>query len=196
MVRIQIENVTKQYKERFVLCDMRYNFEDKLYLITGPNGSGKSTLLKCIVGCIKFQGNIVRNSFQEIAYMPEMTQIPTYVSINTFLQTMLESKVESNTIDSMLKKWNLYEAKYTLLTRLSKGMLQKVMLSYLFLQESDIYLLDEPLNGLDQISLKVFENELILLKEKKKCVIISTHYPKLIEHITDIKLEYIEGIFL
>src|SRR5690554_4568253 len=186
MVRIQVERVTKRYKNTLVLDKMEYAFEDKMYLITGPNGSGKSTLLKCIVNCLQYEGIITKHTEAEIAYLPEKAQFPFYVSILKYLEILLEDKVDVKEIEDMLKTWSLYDDKDKLLMQLSKGMLQKVMLSYVFLQRSKIYLLDEPLSGLDYNAQKTFVKELEKLKKRNTCILLTTHYPSLVEELFDV----------
>lgn len=196
MVRIQVKHVTKKYKNTLVLDKMEYGFEDKMYLITGPNGSGKSTLLKCIVSCLQYDGNIIKHTQKEIAYLPEKVQVPFYVSVSGYLETLLEDEVGKKEIEDMLKTWSLENAKDKLLMQLSKGMLQKVLLSYIFLQRSDIYLLDEPLSGLDSKSQMTFVKEFKKIKNKNACILLTTHYPSLVEELFDVRLEYKNGMFL
>lgn len=196
MVRIQVKQVTKKYKNTLVLDKMEYGFEDKMYLITGPNGSGKSTLLKCIVSCLQYDGKIIKHTQKEIAYLPEKVQVPCYVSVIRYLETLLEDEVGKKEIEDMLKTWSLENAKDKLLMQLSKGMLQKVLLSYIFLQRSDIYLLDEPLSGLDSKSQMTFVKEFKKIKNKNACILLTTHYPSLVEELFDVRLEYKNGMFL
>lgn len=196
MDRIQIRELSKNYKEKVVLDCIDYVFEDKMYLITGPNGSGKSTLLKCIIHSLNYHGQVQLYSSREIAYLPEKSQVPSYVSVFTFIRTMLSEKKDTKDILAALTKWGLLDAKDKMLYQLSKGMLQKVMLSYIFLQQSDIYILDEPLGGLDTNSQEIFLKELETKKQEKKCILVTTHYPGFIVHLSDVVLEYNRGKFV
>ena len=136
-----------------------------------PNGYGKSTLLKCIMGFLNYQGSIIKN-FNYLAYCPERFIFPEFMKIGDFLNLI---PLDFSKVRILLDKFNLNKEKY--MHELSKGMRQKVLLIFTITRFADGYLFDEPLNGLDDQSIKVFVEEINELHKKGKLILISTHNP-------------------
>ena len=179
---IIIKNLQKYYKNRKVL-DIKYlHFEKgKAYLLCGANGSGKSTLVKSILKIIDYQGNISINT-KKIGYLPERFPEVSYISGLNFLQGLkIDNKMEN--IHSLASYFSL--DLHLSLSNLSKGNLQKVMIIQAIMNDANLLIFDEPLNGLDPISQNKFIDLLIKLKNKNRCIIITTHYPKYYEDLFD-----------
>ena len=155
-------------------------------MIIGENGAGKSTLLKLIMGLIYPTSGIVFTSGLKIGYVPEKVTIPKLISIEKFLLTLCElKKGKKEDIDYYLSYWGLEKDKQKKIGELSKGMMQKVIITQAFFGSPDIMIFDEALNGLDSTMQKKL---LELIKNKKKegkIILITSHYKDYYNEIVD-----------
>lgn len=177
---IVIKNLMKKYKNNLVLNIPYFNFKSgNSYIIIGSNGSGKSTLIKCLLGINKIDSGFIDLRTNNIGYIPEKYYFPDFCTINKFLQCILDLyDLQKNNIliDYYCNKFSLDKNKS--ISKLSKGMMQKVLIIQSLIHDAHLYIFDEPLNGLDSKSQKVFFDIVDELKEKDKTVIITTHYPE------------------
>ncbi len=159
-------------------------------LFIGHNGSGKSTTIKLILNLIhKEKGKVIRN-YNSYCYMPEKTLLPDYITIGEFLNDLSYLSINCD-YEKYLELFNM--DKDQLISSLSKGNRQKVALIQLLMEDKDLYVLDEPTNGLDQESINIL---IKLLKEKNKkgkTIIVVTHYKKLFQRWKIDKYEFIDG---
>ena len=160
-------------------------------LFIGHNGSGKSTTVKLILKLIhKEKGTIIRN-YDSYCYMPEKTILPDYITIEDFLKDLSFFSKDCN-YERYLEIFNM--DKTMLISSLSKGNKQKVALIQLLMEDKDLYILDEPTNGLDQESINIL---IKLLKEKNKngkTIRVVTHYKKLFSRWKIDKYEFCDGM--
>ena len=187
--KLKVYNLKKYYKKRLVLdIDYLHFQKGKVYLLVGFNGSGKSTLLKSILNIIDFQGEIVVSS-NKIGFLPERFPEVSYISALAFLRGL---KIDENE-DKIFKYALLFNLDLHLsISNLSKGNLQKVMIIQTIINDADILIFDEPLNGLDPKMQNVFLNIIKELKNENRCIIITTHYQKYYEDILD-EIIYLEN---
>ncbi|MDD3382273.1 MAG: ABC transporter ATP-binding protein [Bacilli bacterium] len=177
MILIKLENVSKMYKKRLIIDKVNFEIESKnSYIIIGENGTGKTTIIKIIMGLVNVSNGIVKKEISNIGYLPDKCFFPNHITVSVFLNLFHEN---NKLIDNHLKEWGLYEHKDKKISNLSKGMFQKLMIINMLLKEEDLYILDEPLNGLDALSQKKFFSKIMLLKEKEKTVVVATHFPQL-----------------
>jgi len=196
MNMIEIKNVVKEYNQRRILDINYFAFEKgKTYLIVGENGSGKTTLLKLILQLIKPNtGEIILNT-KRIGFVPERIKFPEFVKVSHFLRAILEIRRYTDLeiklkIKDMLEKWEL-EDKY--IYSLSKGMRQKLAIIQAIIHAPNLYIFDEPLNGLDKKSQQKFMEYLRYLKMHKQTIIVTTHYYQLYRESLDYIIEIDEG---
>ena len=159
-------------------------------LFIGHNGSGKSTTVKLILNLIHNKYGIINRNYKTYYYMPEKTTLPDYITIEQFLKDLAFFS-KNNNYERYLEIFNL--DKNLLISSLSKGNKQKVALIQLLMEDKDLYVLDEPTNGLDQESINIL---IKLLKEKNKkgkTIIVVTHYKKLFNRWKIDKYEFNEG---
>lgn len=175
------KNVTYFRNKKKIIDNISLNMSDSgLLMITGPNGAGKSTLLKILSGIIKPTSGTIVNELS-LAFVPDSSE-NYFVGLSPkvyFNFLRIELKIElgdfDERINSLKERLNYSDE---LLNReinsLSLGEKKKTMLIGAFLVNPDLYLMDEPLSGLDKESL---ENLITIIEEKrvegKKFIIIS-----------------------
>ena len=170
--QIEITDVTKKYGKRTIFEHLNLTITSEyVNLLRGHNGLGKSTLLQCLAGLIKYQGHIEPN-YDEMAYCPERFVLPEYILVKE-LFTLIP--LNQRKVEELLKKFSVNPAQR--IRSLSKGMHLKILLTLTLAREVDAYFFDEPLNGLDDESIKVFIDALNELHLAGKLLVIATHNP-------------------
>lgn len=171
---IEFKNVYKKYKEKVVFENISLKLEKGVYIICGENGSGKSTFLKLIKGFASpTQGKIDIEG--KISYTPEKIHFPSFLTITEVIESVKRIYKSTTSVLSLLHKYQITKYKNYKLNNISKGTYQKILLIISELRDFDIYLYDEPLNGLDDETVKTFILSLQELALKNKLIIISSH---------------------
>lgn len=164
-------------------------------MIIGENGAGKSTLLKIIMGLIHPTSGSVNLNKLRIGYVPERIVIPKLITITKFLEILCELKHgDKKDIDVFLDYWELKEARNKKLGELSKGMMQKVLITQAFFGNPDILIFDEALNGLDNIMQKKLLELIKKEKKKNKIILITSHYKDYYHEVIDNTLKIKDGL--
>lgn len=178
---INITNLSKKYRNLVVFNDLTITFVsgDMIFLV-GNNGSGKSTFIKCLLKLIKYEGNVEDQNIS-YSYCPEKLIFPDYLTIGDFLSLFgkvknIDKESLSVKLDYYYNKFNLREHLDKYLIKLSKGTKQKLLIILTLMVDADVYIFDEPLNGLDRTTRRTFYEELRKLHQTSKIVIISTHH--------------------
>lgn len=205
-MNIICENLNKFYNKKQVLKDVTLNINStQITSIVGSNGAGKTTLLRCIssLTCIN-QGEIIMNNEDFVYYYSkkqDLKIIRSYISAllggNDILYnnlTIIENirfflALKKITFDSIKLEYylNLFDiSKYrnSLVSSLSKGSRQKILLILNFLSNCKVLVFDEPTIGLDVTSINKFKLELKKIRENK-IIIISSHDLNLVSDISD-----------
>lgn len=174
---ITIENLSKAYGKKEVLKTINLSFEKgKVYGIVGENGAGKTTLFRCIAGLESFDGNISSDYAQLKNHLGLLLTEPFFFSKITgkeYLQLLANARQvkltnldEKNIFDLPLQQ---YASTY------STGMKKKLAFTAILLQENDVFILDEPFNGVDIHSNLIITEIIKKLKALGKTIIISSH---------------------
>ena len=162
-------------------------------MIVGANGAGKSTLLKIILCFVYPSSGYVDNDLF-IGYVPEKINVPPFVKVIDFLNNICEIKNGNpSDVNYYLQYWKISDALDKRLSELSKGMLQKVIITQAFLGSPDVLIFDEALNGLDK---EMQKKLLSLIKEEKnkgKIILITSHYQDYYKNVVDKTLVIKEG---
>ena len=191
---IELRNVTKKYKKKQVIEDVSLRIPaNQITALIGENGTGKSTLLKLIGGLIKAdRGEILfhQNHPIRFGYVPEVS--PRKIPFTPFeylthmgLVRGLSKQWLQKRISYLLEIFQMEADQHTQITKLSKGMKQKVTIMQALLEETDILLLDEPLSGLDAQAQLELEEILLSLKQRNITTILTCHETKLLEKVAD-----------
>lgn len=170
--QVQIKDLTKKYGKKVILDHFNLLIDNTKYnIIKGHNGSGKSTLIKCIMNLVKYEGLIINDN--TICYVPEKIYLPPFMKMIDFLNLINSESL--GFINEYLNKFNILQYQNKSFNQLSLGTKQKVMLITALLKDVDMYIFDEPLNGLDEKSVLIFQEELKCLKQKGKILLIVLH---------------------
>lgn len=198
MVQLKLINVTKCIKKNVILQDMNICFKDsKIYGIRGKNGSGKTMLLRLISGLIfPTEGKIIINGKE----LHKDIELPENVGVlienasflagysafdNLRLLSDIKGGISNEEIIDKLKAVGLNPDDKKKYGKFSLGMKQKLGIAYAILGEPDIILLDEPINALDDESVKKVKDVLIELKGKGKLIIVVCHDKEELDYLSD-----------
>ena len=194
MELLEIKNLYKIYGEKQVLNNITLTVpQGKIIGLLGKNGTGKTTLIKLINGLLTptegeiiFEGEkIGPQSKLNIAYLPERTYLDKSMTINETLKFFKEfySNFDIDKAKDLLKKLDLDENQKII--KMSKGMQEKVQLVLVMSRKADLYILDEPLGGVDPATRDYILDTILTNFNEGASIIISTHLISDIERILD-----------
>lgn len=194
MELLEIKNLYKNYGEKQVLNNITLTVpRGKIIGLLGKNGTGKTTLIKLINGLLTptegeiiFEGEkIGPQSKLNIAYLPERTYLDKSMIINETLKFFKEfySNFDIDKAKDLLKKLDLNENQKII--KMSKGMQEKVQLVLVMSRKADLYILDEPLGGVDPATRDYILDTILTNFNEGASIIISTHLISDIERILD-----------
>lgn len=174
---MDINGLSKAYGSKIVLRDIHLSFEGgKVYGIVGDNGSGKTTLFRCITGIEACFGDIRCNKIPLKDHIGFLPTEPFYFSKMTgreYLQLLCNArKTQTGDLDQR-NVFDLPLDQYA--STYSTGMKKKLAFMGILIQPNDIFILDEPFNGVDIHSNILITEILHRLKASGKMVIISSH---------------------
>lgn len=194
MEAIEVINLVVSYTEKPVLDDINLKIRRGEFLaLVGPNGAGKSTLIKCILGFVKqiygdvrINGKTYLEEKRKIAYIPQrgsvdwdfpttlfdVVEMGSYARVGFFKRV---SKIEKEKTLKAIKKVDMLDFKDRQISELSGGQQQRAFLARALLQDAEIYLLDEPFQGIDAKTEEAIVNILKDLVSKGKTVIVVHH---------------------
>ena len=198
-MKIQLENVGKEFDGNIVLKDVNLEFKEKnIYGLIGRNGSGKSVLLKMICGFYKpTTGKILidgHNIILENSFLPDarvLIEKPNFLPDETGVENLkilakIQDKIDDKRINETLDLVNLsIEDRNKKYHKYSLGMKQKLGIAQVLMENPEIMIFDEPFNGVESITIEKIKNELIKQKKMGKIIIISSHIKEDLEEIAD-----------
>ena len=174
---IRIKNLSKQFGKKVVLNNLSIEFErGKIYGIIGENGAGKTTLFRCIAGLESFDGEIVSEINPLKDHLGYLTAEPFFFPMITgeeYIRLLCNARGKKLTEIGSNNIFDLPLNQYV--TTYSTGMRKKLALLAVLLQGNDIFILDEPFNGIDLNGSIILTEIIHRLKELGKTVIISSH---------------------
>ena len=205
MNAIEIEKLSKTFKGKKggrvdALKSLSLTVEaGEVFGFLGPNGAGKSTTIKTLMGLISPTSGTVRImgvdarshlSRTHVGYLPENPSFYDYLSAEEYLSFVGASVGMSETVivkesKRVLLLLELWDARKRQIRSFSKGMVQRLGLAQVLLRNPDVYILDEPMSGLDPIGRALVKDIIIDLKKEGKCVFFSTHITADVETICD-----------
>jgi ABC-2 type transport system ATP-binding protein len=193
---ISISNLYKNYGGNMVLQNVNLEFKSGLvYGVVGPNGAGKTTLFRCIAGLTHIRGEIayqVTDMKKSLGFLPTEPYFMTYLTGREYLQLLCNARKlptpdfdEANIFDLPLDR---YASTY------STGMKKKLALMGILLQKNQIFILDEPFNGVDIQSNLLITEIIQTLKSLHRTLIISSHILSTLTDTCDLFVVMKDGI--
>lgn len=191
---LQVKGLSKKYKNKIALDQFEMNVQPgEIIGILGPNGSGKSTLMKIASGIIpKTRGDILvaglkpgKDTKGKVSYLSDTNAIPETMKVKDvryFYETFYED-FNPELFMNNLKNLRLADEINNKVKSLSKGMQQKLRLALTMARQSELYLLDEPLGGIDPLAREEILETLITSINDNSTVIITTHLVHDVEQI-------------
>ncbi|WP_300081737.1 ABC transporter ATP-binding protein [uncultured Thomasclavelia sp.] len=196
---LKIDNVTKKYGRFKALDNVTLTLQSgKIVGLLGPNGSGKTTLIKIINGLLKdYQGNILVDgnpigveSRKIISYLPDENYFQDWMYIKDVLNIFsdLYQDFQKDNCLELMKRFNLEPNMK--IKSLSKGMKEKFQLCLVMSRKAKLYILDEPIAGVDPAAREVILDVILNNYDEDALVLISTHL------ISDLETIFDEVVFL
>jgi ABC-2 type transport system ATP-binding protein len=173
--------------------------QGEVFGFLGPNGAGKSTTIKILMGLIfptsgtaSLLGNSVSlpESRKRLGYLPENPSLYDFLTAREYLDFIgrsfdMDSAVIASRTAEVLDMLQLSDAADRPVRSYSKGMVQRLGLAQALLHDPDLYILDEPMSGLDPIGRSLVKDIIRKLKEQGKTVFFSTHITADVEAVCD-----------
>lgn len=203
---IQVNDVSLTIKKNEILRNVMVSFEKgKIHGLIGRNGSGKTMLMKCICGFVKpTDGEIIVNGklvgkdcdFPESVGIIIETPgfIPYYSGYkNLKLLANLRKKIAGEQVKESMCQVGLDPALRRQVRKYSLGMRQRLGLAQAIMENPDLLILDEPMNGLDKDGVADMRRYLLDLKSQGKTILIASHSTEDIEVLCDTVWEMDKG---
>ena len=191
---LKITNVTKKYHHFKALNNVSMTLESgKIIGLLGPNGSGKTTLIKIINGLLNdYEGevlvdgkNVGIDSRKIISYLPDENYFQDWMYIKDVL-SIFSDLYEDFDKENCLTLMNRFKLdKGMKIKEMSKGMKEKFQLSLVMSRKAKLYILDEPIAGVDPAAREVILDVILNNYEEDALVLISTHLISDLETIFD-----------
>lgn len=196
----------KKFKDSTVLDNINVDFESgKVHGLIGRNGSGKTMLMKCICGIVPYKiGEICVNDkiIGKDADIPENVGViietpgflPNYSGFNNLkFLAKIKNKISANEIKAAISSVGLNPDDKKHVGKYSLGMRQRLGLAQAIMENPDLLILDEPMNGLDKDGVKDMRQYLLNLKAQGKTILIASHSAEDIDVLCDTVCEMDKG---
>jgi ABC-2 type transport system ATP-binding protein len=188
MDTFKVSNLSKNYNKKVVLSNISINLsEGNIIGLIGNNGAGKTTLLSIFSGFIPLdKGNFDfnnekithQNFIENVAFINDNPSLPDHLTVRELLNVLFLNYFK-NTKNSFGILENLLDLlsinSNTMISKLSKGQRQRLILVSLIATDKKIILLDEPTLALDLKGISIFSKIIYRLKDMNKIIVISSH---------------------
>ena len=196
-VMLEVTHVTKKYRKVVANNDITFQIPDgEIGILLGPNGAGKSTIIKCIMGFLKYQGQIRVDGLDNksldakkiMGYVPEIPSLYPNLTVDEHLEFIARAyklKDYKEYKENLLERFELADKRKKFGDELSKGMQQKLSICCGLLPKPKLILFDEPMIGLDPHAIKELKNVFEELRSQGCSILVSTHMIDSIEGLWD-----------
>lgn len=205
--KIKIDELNLILSKKMILNNVNIEFEKgKIHGLIGRNGSGKTMLMKCICGFVKPTSGTIFVDGKQIGKDCDFPDnvgiiietpgfIPYYSGYkNLKLLADLNRKIGSDKIKETMQKVGLDPDLKRHVKKYSLGMRQRLGLAQAIMENPDILILDEPMNGLDKDGVADMRKYLLELKKQGKTILIASHSSEDIEILCDTVCEMDKGV--
>lgn len=198
MFAVEVQGLYKQFGPQTVLQDVSFQLESgKIHGLVGDNGSGKSVLLKCLCGILPWERGMIRIQGKEMhpgkgtpPLLGLVIEHPGFIgSMSGWRNLKYLAGIRGIAGDAQIKAsleqvGLLHEAKKPV-KKYSLGMRQKLAIAQALMEAPDIYLMDEPFNGLDKTSTAAIQKLFMELRAQGKTFLLVSHHPSDISSLCD-----------
>lgn len=190
---LEVEGVTGGYvSSRAVIEDISFHIQEReIVALIGLNGAGKSTIIKHILGLLEPREGEIRIAGKTFSGSPEtyrhtygyIPESPIYYDELTLWEHLelaamsygLDKKQFAERVQPLLKEFRMEEARDRFPRQFSKGMRQKLMIMMALMVQPSLYIVDEPILGLDPLGIRTLLTWLERCKEQGAGILMSTH---------------------
>lgn len=203
---IEVKNVTKQFKEFKALDDVSLSFErGKIHGIIGRNGSGKTVLFKCICGFLKtdkgeitVNGKKIGKDIEAPKDIGVIIETPGFLPNYSGYQNLnflagINGKIKKQDILQVIRRVGLDPRSKKHVGKYSMGMRQRLGIAQAIMENPELLILDEPMNGLDNQGVEDVRKLLMELREQGKTIILASHNKEDIAVLCDTVVEIDRG---
>lgn len=205
-MNISLNNITKKYGSITVLDQISAEFTTGTITgLIGRNGSGKTMILKALCGLIKLdegtisvEGTVVENLCRTNYFVGAIIESPGFLSQysgykNLSFLAMIRKKIGRKDIENAMRLVDLDYKEKKVVGKYSLGMRQRLGIAQVLMEDPDILLLDEPMNGLDNSGVEKMQQLFLQLKKAGKTIIIASHSKEDIMLLCDSVIEMDHG---
>lgn len=191
---VELKNLTKKYLNKTALDHINLNIEaGKVVGILGPNGSGKTTLIKILTGLLRQSSGEVLIEGQKVGIATK--SVVSYLPDRNFLYKWMKIEDASNFYKDFYTDFDekkfaelldfMKLAKNMKIDTLSKGMHEKLNLSLVLARNAKLYILDEPIAGVDPVARDQILDAIINNFNENSSMLITTHLVRDMENMLD-----------
>lgn len=206
MSKLIVENIHKKFKNEIVLEDISFELcEGEILGIIGRNGSGKTVLLKIICGLLSSDnGKVIYNDkiIGKDCDFPEnvgaIIETPSFMKFSSGYKNLkyladINSKIGKAEIYNAMEQVGLDPSSKKWVVKYSLGMKQRLGIAQAIMENPDLIVLDEPMNGIDKDAVDKMRNYLLEQKKAGKIILLASHIKEDIELLCDKVIELDKG---
>lgn len=206
---IEVQNVVKRFRDQVVLKNVSISFEKgKIHGIVGRNGSGKTVLFKCICGLMHPEEGVILVNGKRVGRDVDMPEdigaiieapgfLPNYSGYkNLRFLANIRRKIGREEILNVLRTVGLDPESRKHVGKYSLGMRQRLGIAQAIMEDPEILILDEPMNGLDNAGVQDIRALLLGLKTQGKTILLASHNHEDIAALCDTVHEMDGGVLL
>lgn len=195
---IEVKNVTKKFKNDVVIERVNLElYDNRIYGFVGRNGSGKSVLFKLLSGYMRpDEGNIIVDGKQlgkEYDFpekMGALIEAPGFLwyesgFANLRFLAKIQNKISDDDVKEAINMVGLDPESNKHVGKYSLGMKQRLGIAQAIMEKPDILILDEPMNGLDEVGVKQIRELIISYKMEGRIILLASHNKEDIEILCD-----------
>lgn len=189
---IKAQGLRKSYGKKVVLDDVSFEIEEgSIVGLLGPNGCGKTTLIKILTGLIKDHTGMIKIANEEpgaytksiVAFLPDKSYLPDWMKPTDAIRYFADfySDFDKEKAERMVRDFGLDPSQR--LKTMSKGQQEKLNLILVMCRQAKLYILDEPLGGLDPAARSAILDLIMSNYAQNATVLLSTHLINDVERI-------------
>ena len=191
---VRCRNLVKKYGNFTAFADLSLDIEKgKIVGLLGPNGSGKTTFIKTLAGLLTVDGGVLQidgmapgvETKAIISYLPERPYFNSWMRVKDCLDYFADFYSDFDRQRAEIMLFDLHISLDSKLSSLSKGTKEKVQLILVMSRRAKLYLLDEPIGGVDPAARDYILETIISKFDKDATIVISTHLISDVEKYLD-----------